>query len=141
MEMNPWIESVNIKKQFPDTLIINIKKEIPYALISISDDIFYINSDGGIFKIVKVGEYVDLPIITGLSPNSHYFKEKIKKIVKVLQLIKDMNMPELSEIHITKYGSIYLFFCNKGIQVILSHDIEHMHKSELLKKLAKLKKY
>ena len=142
IEMHPYIKSVNIKKQFPDTLIINIKKEIPRALISIGNDLFYVDSEGYIFKKVRYGEYIDLPIITGLDPNSSNFKKRLKKAIKILSIFKNINRYayEISEIHVTKHGNIHLYLYNKGIEVILSHDIDYIGKKEILKKLQRLKK-
>ena len=142
IEINPYIKSVKIKKEFPDTLIINIEKEIPYALINIENDLFYVDMEGYLFKKVNPGEYVDLPVITGLDANSMDFKERLKKGIKILRSFMETNPHkyEISEIHITKYGNVHLYFCHKDIEVVLTHDIDCISQKEIQKKLLRLKK-
>lgn len=142
IEMHPWIKSVQIKKRYPDTIIINVRKEMPYAMLSIENDLFYIDLQGKMFKKVEYGKYIDLPIITGLNTNSSNFQKRLKKAIEILQIFKRISRhaQEISEIHITKYGNVHLYFCNKGIEVTLSHNIDNIGKKEVLKKFQRLKK-
>lgn len=142
IKMNPWVKSVKIEKKFPDTLIIKIQKETPYALVLIDGDIFYVDSSGDIFKKVRYGENINFPIITGLDNNSPNFKERLKKAIKILNILKKTNFSffDISEIYINKYGNIHLYFCNTGIEVRLFHDITRLNKNEIKRKLNRLKK-
>jgi len=142
IEMHPWVRLAKIEKKFPDTLVINIHKEIPYALVIINDDIFYVDSYGNMFKRVRYGEDIDLPIITGLDNNSSNFKNRLKKSIEILHIIKDMNydLSDISEIHIGKYGNTRLYFCHMKIEVLLSYNIERLNKNSIIKKLERLKK-
>ncbi len=142
IEMHPWIKSADIKKEFPDTLIINIKKEIPRALVSLGNDLFYVDTDGYMFKKVRHGEHIDLPVITGLMPNDENFKKRIKKAIKILHTFKETDhyASKISEVYITRYGNVHLYLYNKPIEVIVSHDIDGMDKREVSKKLQSLKK-
>ncbi len=140
LEINPWIKSVKIKKKFPNALIINIKKEKPYALIVIDNDIFYVDNNAYIFKKVIAGEYMDLPVITGITPKTENFKDWLKKSIEIINIIKNIHLYPLSEIHITKYGNVHLFLCDQDVEVVLSHDIEYITKKNILKKLERLKK-
>ncbi len=140
IEMNPDIKTVKIKKKFPDTLIIDIQKEIPFALIVMENNFFYLDSDGNIFKIKKHDEYADLPIITGLEPTDPNFNLWLKKSIEIISLFFKKGIDRISELHITKYGSIHIYFTNPRIEVVLTHQIEYLDQNRTIKKIQELTK-
>ena len=140
IEMNPDVKAVKIKIKFPDTLVIDIEKEVPFALILIDSDLFYVDSDGKIFKIKRAGDFADLPIITGLSPKDLNFSFRLKKCLEIISLFLKKNVDQISELHITKYGSVYVYFTKPKIEIVFSYQIEYLDQNKITKKIAKLKK-
>ena len=140
IEMNPNIKTVRIRKKFPDTLIIDVKREIPFALIVMENNLFYLDSDGNIFKIKKHDDYADLPIITGLEAIDADFNLWLKKSIEIISLFLKKGIDRISELHITKYGSVHIYFTNPKIEVVLTHQIESLNQDRIIKKIQELTK-
>jgi len=139
IEMNPWVKSVEIRKKFPDTIVLDIKKEIPFALVLIGDDLFYINPQGRPFRIKKPEEPVALPIITGINPNRADFRCILKKATELLFCFKKTPW-RISEVHITKYGSAHLYLDNYKVEILFTYQIRNIDQAKIIKKIERLKK-
>ena len=139
IEMMPEIRSVEIKRRFPDTVVLNIKKETPFALILIGEDLFYVNPYGKLLRIKKTKEYVDLPIITGVNPNMPDFDSILKKAIEIISCFKDMNY-KVSELHISRYGSTHIYLSDYRAEILLAYEIRDINQKEIIKKIQRLKK-
>ncbi|GEM_PF-4643335 len=129
IEMNPWIESVTVKKLFPDTVIIKVKKEVPCAVLIYKGNLFYVNKKGEAFKIPET--YRDLPVITGIKQD---MKDRIRKVIRLLDRINNRRL-EVSEVHVTKYGTVHLYFCKNRFDLVFSYDIDRLNEEEIKKNL------
>lgn len=47
---SPWIKSVNIRKDFPDTLLLTIQETEPFALLDMHEHLFLIDENGNSLK-------------------------------------------------------------------------------------------
>jgi len=83
---SPWILSVNIKKEFPDTLSLTIKEAEPFALLDINGRLFLIDENGKLLEEMKDSPIPFLPVITG-DP----FREKqgFSHALKLAKLMRD----------------------------------------------------
>jgi len=113
MEEHLWIRSVKLERRFPHTLIVEVEKQVPAAL-ALSDQFYYVNRWGEIFKMVSESDDNDFPIITGLSKNRTRAKEQLGKtmhVITVLEAEDDLwSLEKVSEIHLGKDGEISLYF-------------------------------
>jgi cell division protein FtsQ len=92
---NPWIETVEINKSYPNKLIVKIKPATPIALIKVDQGFFYLNKDGKIIQKIKKN-YTNLPQINyyqQLSYLDYQLGNKIsyKDILLSLFFIKNLN--------------------------------------------------
>jgi cell division protein FtsQ len=62
---SPWIESVSVRKEFPDTLSIIVSEVVPFALLDLKGRLFIINQKGNLLEELKGNIIPFLPIITG----------------------------------------------------------------------------
>jgi cell division protein FtsQ len=62
---SPWILSVYIRKEFPDTLSLAIKEAAPFALLDMNGRLFLIDENGKLLEEMKDGSIPFLPVITG----------------------------------------------------------------------------
>ena len=60
---NPWIASVSIKRNLPDTIDITIKERSPAFLAKKNDTLYYINPEGKIIAPVESSNFLSLPIL------------------------------------------------------------------------------
>jgi cell division protein FtsQ len=62
---SPWIRSVSVRKEFPDTLSVTVSEVVPFALLDVNGRLFIINEKGQLLEELKGNTIPFLPIITG----------------------------------------------------------------------------
>jgi cell division protein FtsQ len=62
---SPWIISVNVRKQFPDTLSMVIDEAVPFALLDMNSHLFLMDEKGKLLEELKGDSIPFLPVITG----------------------------------------------------------------------------
>jgi cell division protein FtsQ len=68
---SPWVKSMSLMKELPDTLSITVKEAEPFALLDMNEHLFLIDEKGNLLEQLKGDAVPFLPVITG-DP----FKEK-----------------------------------------------------------------
>jgi len=136
MERHPWIKSVDLKKRFPHTLLINAEKETAAAMVLL-DRLAYMDSSGRVFKDVEQEDDKDYPLITGISKVGEIREKQLKTAATVLDLFRTetgaWSHRELSEIHISDN-------CDISVYSISLPTVIRMGRGELEAKMDELKK-
>ena len=113
MEQHPWIRTATVERRFPHTLIVEVEKEDPVAVVLLNQ-LFYMNRWGQMFKPVLPAEEMDFPVITGIWATDPNQKEKLNQTVHVLTVLEaeeDLwSLKNLSEIHLNRNGEMSLYF-------------------------------
>ncbi len=87
---SPWIKSVRMRKEFPETLSILVEETVPFALLDMNGHLFLIDEYGRLLEELKGDPIPFLPIIIG-DP----FKER-EGFLEALHLAKVMNDMDFS---------------------------------------------
>jgi cell division protein FtsQ len=61
---SPWIKSVSLMKELPDTLAITVKEAQPFALLDMNEHLFLIDERGNLLEEFKGDAVPFLPVIT-----------------------------------------------------------------------------
>ncbi len=113
IKTHPWIRTVKLERRFPHTLVIEVEKQVPEALVYV-DDFYYVNQWGEVFKAVSRTDDMDFPVITGFSEENAPTGDELGKAIHVLNVLKaekgPWSVPQLSEIHLGKDGATSLYF-------------------------------
>ncbi len=64
---HPWVRRVLVRREFPRRIVIDVEERTPKAIVALRK-LYYVDSDGVVFKEVGVGENVQYPLLTGLRP-------------------------------------------------------------------------
>ncbi|MBN3039287.1 MAG: cell division protein FtsQ/DivIB [Candidatus Omnitrophica bacterium] len=90
---HPEFSSVIVRKQFPSTLMIIVKKRQPMAIIGSKD---YLSDEQG-FILPFESRYEDLPMITGIDAKytQLYTQSHSLKLQKALDLFKDLKQARI----------------------------------------------
>jgi cell division protein FtsQ len=90
---SPWVRSVNVRKEFPETLSLVIEEAAPFALLDMNGRLFLVDEKGKLLEELKDNSIPFLPVITG-DP----FKEKegFSEAINLARLMNDKGF--LSEI-------------------------------------------
>ncbi len=129
VEAHPWVEHVNVRKIFPDRVLIHIEERKPIAILQLGEP-FYIDSKGVIFSRVGDRDGYDFPFLTGL--NRQMFekepttaKQLIAKALEFLMVVDRENtspLKEVSEIRMEKIFGIRCFTQAGGVEVRMGWD-------------------
>jgi cell division septal protein FtsQ len=139
VESHPWIDQVQVRKIFPDKLLIQVEERKPIAILQL-EDLYYIDQKGVIFSRAGDRDEYNYPFLTGLT------RDVLEKdpaeanllIAKALELLgmvaKERVSPleEISEVHMEKGFGVQCFTQTEGLEVRMGWD----HFGEKLKRLS-----
>jgi cell division protein FtsQ len=112
-EAHPWIGSARVERRFPHSLHVAVEKEVPAAVV-LMDRLFYMNTDGRIFKAVDLDESPDYPVITGVSMLAAESREQLRQAAHIVSCLQREEAPwsveDLSEIYMGSEGYVSLYF-------------------------------
>ncbi len=89
MTSSPWIRSVSIRKEFPDTLQILVKESVPFALLELKGKLYIVDDRGEMLQELKDSPIPFLPVISG-APFGR--KENISEALSLVRAIKEKGL-------------------------------------------------
>jgi cell division protein FtsQ len=124
LAQNPWVETVRVRRFFPDALSIEITEREPMAVVNMGY-IYYMDKKGKIFKVLNKGDRLDYPVVTGFSEEdlktdpdgTRKSLEATSDLLKILQEKGAFILAEVSEIHYDKGYGFTLFTASDGLTV------------------------
>lgn len=82
---NPWIKEVNVQRQLPDRIVIDVIERLPQAVISL-ERLYLLDEDGVPFIAAPNDMVSKLPLVTGL--DRHLFTENPQKFQEYISWAK-----------------------------------------------------
>lgn len=64
LSANPWIESVTVRREFPNRLRIGVEEKVPAFWIRQGDGLYFADASGRVIAPMHPGEMASLPILT-----------------------------------------------------------------------------
>lgn len=102
IESNPYIASVEIKRQLPDKVVINITERVATFLMEFGNAYIYIDNQG--YSLEVSDEKAELPIISSLTtdvvefkPGNRLIKEDLVKLEKIIEITSMATSNEIYE--------------------------------------------
>ncbi len=115
----PWIHSVSVRKLPPHKLDIRVAERKAFCMILLGR-LYYVDSNGIIFKKVDRHDPVNYPVITGFDARGGRFLDvPLRPVADAVSLFRDLDQDssvdgkDVSEIHIDKTG--YSIVTNAGL--------------------------
>lgn len=86
---HPWVKSVRVARHLPSSLAIEVVEQRAIATVSLGE-LYLVNPDGELFKRIKPGDDVDLPVIMGLDRDAFAERsdEALASLRQALELIE-----------------------------------------------------
>ena len=124
ISQNPWVETVRIRRYYPDGLSIAIVEREPLAVVNMGF-FYYLDKKGAVFKVLNQGDRLDFPVITGfseedLSSDPVGSKEALQNTCELLKILREKGafiLADVSEIHYDKGYGFTLFTASGGLPV------------------------
>lgn len=125
IERHPWIKSVCLRKEFPNTLYIEAENEEAMAVVLL-EKMYLMDRDGIIFKDVESDDCIDFPVVTGLSAGDKKNGANLKSVASFLNAVYLGDTPlfvkELSEVHVEEDGTFIIYFNKLPFKVLFGRD-------------------
>jgi cell division protein FtsQ len=123
---DPWIGDATIVRRLPDTIVVQVTEREPGAIVALGDT-FLSTRAGNLFKKLEPGDPLDLPIVTGLSPDlaTQDRDGTAKTIRRAIDLAADYDQSPLAgrspleEVHVGSDGSMTLVVGKSGLALAL----------------------
>lgn len=123
---DPWIERATVTRRLPGTVHISVVEREAKSLVAIGQELYLATRDGDLFKKVEPPDPVDLPLVTGVTPEeiARDRGSAVEKIERALDLVDDLERAGIAgrypvqEAHIEKDGSMVVTI---GSAAILLH--------------------
>ncbi|MGV1098075.1 cell division protein FtsQ/DivIB [Thiovibrio sp. JS02] len=126
IETHEWVESVEIERDWPNTLNITVKERVPVAIVSLGKELFYLDQYGVDFAQVLPPEDMDFPVITGMKKEQWPAAVKDSLLGEALQFIKYAGqgssiLPKqnISELHLVGDRELVLFLVDRPFPIHL----------------------
>ena len=142
IKKNTYIEDVEIKRELPYGIVINVKERVPTYLLEVENSKYaYINNQGYILEISSMK--LNLPIIksyktTEIIPGQRLIVEDLEKLEIVLKIMENAKLNEISDlitqIDINDATNIILYLEGEGKTVYIGDATNINTKILLLKK-------
>jgi cell division septal protein FtsQ len=121
---NPWVETVQINRYFPDTVSIAVTEREPVAIVNMGF-IYYLDKKGNVFKVLNQGDKLDFPVVTGFSEEElgsdpKGTKEALEATCNLLKILREKGafiLADVSEIHYDKGYGFTLFTASGALPV------------------------
>jgi len=121
---NPWVESVHIRRYYPDTLSLSVAEREPVAVVSMGV-MYYLDTKGTVFKVLNQGDKLDYPVVTGFTEEELTGDPKgtgkaLKEtcdLLAILQKKAEFILADISEIHYDKGYGFTLFTASGSLPV------------------------
>ena len=134
IEKNPYVKTVEVKRKFPDTIIVNIEERKVKYILQLAESYIYVDSQGYILEISKEKKEnpVLLGIVTDLSnvkAGDRLVKEDLLKFDKINEIVETCKNYEiinfLNKIDISDPSNyiIYLETENKTVHLGNGDDL------------------
>lgn len=109
---HPWVRRVLVRREFPRRVVIEVEERTPKAIVAMGK-LYYVDSDGIIFKEIGDGEDVQFPLLTGLRPEelatvNADVRRRIQDAVRLGDLMAN-DSHHLSEIHFESSDRLVLY--------------------------------
>ncbi len=82
LKTSPWIKSAELRKEFPDTILVRVREAVPRAILNVKDGMFLVDGEGSILEELSEEKPPFLPLITGIHPERNN-----KDMLEALKLV------------------------------------------------------
>ena len=130
IKQNSYIESVTVKRKFPNKIDINVKERVVTYMLQFADSYVYINNQGYMLEISN--EKLEVPILVGFITDLSNIKagnrldiedlEKMNMVIKIYEISKTNDLAHLiTKIDISNDKNYTIELASEGKKVYLGN--------------------
>lgn len=110
VEQDPWVTRATVTRELPDVIHVVVEERQPVALVAL-ESLYAVDASGVLFKRVRPGDALDLPIVTGLSREAFVGDRRQDPQLRTALLVVERwaasstaKRTELAEVHVGEEG-------------------------------------
>lgn len=123
-----WVESVSLRRAYPDRLAITVQEREPVSLLA-DGQLWFVDRDAEVFKPVVAGEWVDMPVVSGVTVDDRGVdpvgsRERLRNALKVVEAVglsRHLDQADIGELRVLDHG---------GFDVVLAQTGATLHLDE-----------
>jgi cell division protein FtsQ len=123
------VASAQVERVFPDAVVIRLQERQPRAIIHLGY-LYYVDSDGEIFKMLDAGDRLDYPLISGV--DRQFLLDKPEQARELLQgalgLLAELRqrqvfgIDQVSELQVDPQVGLTLYTYRGGVPVLFGQN-------------------
>lgn len=120
IEAHPWVKSARLSRRPPRAVVVEVVEYVPVASVQLGS-LYLLDGHGELFKKAAPGDFVDLPLVTGLFREDWQGRrqEAQLRILSALQLLdawrgEGLSLSRLSEVRLDDDGGVTVFAREEG---------------------------
>jgi cell division protein FtsQ len=141
LEENDWILKARVERLLPRGIRVSIVEHTPCCIVNL-DYLYYVDTQGKVFKVLHHGDSLDYPMVSGftrvgLESENTPGAEWLKRVVGVVEDLGKrtlFNIDEVAQIHVDFERGIELFTLEHGVTLRLGRD-QFSAKLDLLERM------
>jgi len=123
----PWVEKATVTRTLPSTVHITVVEREAAAVAAIGGELYLVTRDGELFKRVGDNDPIDLPVVTGITPEKVGSDRPgvVSALRRALDVVEDMDRAGISkrypiqEVHLERDGTVVMTIGKDGISLFL----------------------
>jgi cell division protein FtsQ len=107
LKKKAWIKKVILRRQFPDTIMVNIEEAVPKALLKLDGQTFIVDIDGKVLERIDDNITPFLPVIVGIDPDKD--RGGVLEALKLIEALTGegfLEQKESIELMLKPYGLV-----------------------------------
>jgi cell division protein FtsQ len=121
-----WIADATLTRRLPGTIVVHVTERVAAALVAVGD-LYLASGEGEPFKKLEPGDPVDLPLISGLTPESIAddragAEQAIRRGIEIAAEYERSSLARralLEEVHVAPEGDVTLVVGHSVTQLLL----------------------
>ncbi|MFW6387189.1 MAG: cell division protein FtsQ/DivIB [Thermodesulfobacteriota bacterium] len=129
LEENDWILKARVERLLPRGIRVSIVEHTPCCIVNL-DYLYYVDTQGKVFKVLHHGDSLDYPMVSGFTraelesenaPGTKWIR-RVVRVVDELSKRTHFNIDEVAQIHVDFERGIDLFTLEHGVTLRLGRD-------------------
>ncbi len=128
-----WVESVSLRRAYPDRLAINVTEREPVSLLA-DGQLWFVDRNAEVFKPVVAGEWMDMPVVSGVSVDDRGVdpvgsRERLRKALEVVDAVGEsshLDEADIGELRVLDHGGFDVVLADSGATLHLDESSYEM---------------
>lgn len=126
---NDWILRAEVERKLPSGIVVRVVERQAVFIINL-DYLFYVDASGEIFKVLRAGDSLNYPLVSGLTRQQLLEQPEqcrhqlalVADLLQVLQRRAVFNERQVSQVQIDRADGLILYTRNFGVPIQIGWD-------------------